>query len=210
MDVDNKKVGFRIKSIRQKLGKTTKEFGSLVDGASDSLVSRWERGVNLPNVLRLTIIARLGDISLTELLYGPFDDYARNFIERLTYDPEDAFMYGLSDENRKMIIDKTMNQVKKKGHAKYFYAIGEIDAARNKIISEFSDTGMRKIMGTEFTNKGALNNISMGISELMRELEEYQNNGVDTDIYSDIENIIEIANDSLNALYAKYRDRLKK
>lgn len=80
MEINNKEVGFRIKSIRQKNGKTTKEFGSLIDGASDSLVSRWERGVNLPNTKRLKLIAELGNVSVNELLYGDRKAYIAQLV----------------------------------------------------------------------------------------------------------------------------------
>lgn len=92
MKVNNYEVGKRIKSIRIKLGKTTADFGSLIDGTSGSLVSRWERGVNLPNSKRLSMIAELGNITIDELLYGDFkarikkvlsnkDEVDDNFIE---------------------------------------------------------------------------------------------------------------------------------
>ena len=83
MDINNKEVGVRIKTIRQKLGKTTKEFGALINGASDSLVSRWERGVNFPNTKRLNLIAEVGGTTVDYLLYGSLDDYARSLLNDL-------------------------------------------------------------------------------------------------------------------------------
>lgn len=70
--IDKKAVGKRIKSIRIEKGMTTAEFAKLFDPpASDSLVSRWERGVNLPNKSRLEKIANIGGYeSVEELLYG--------------------------------------------------------------------------------------------------------------------------------------------
>lgn len=63
-----KVVGIRIGQIRGNLGLTMKDFGSLIDGTSGSLVSRWERGVNLPNSKRLSMIAELGKTTVDELL----------------------------------------------------------------------------------------------------------------------------------------------
>ncbi len=80
MKVNNYEVGKRIKSIRIKLGKTTADFGSLIDGTSGSLVSRWERGVNLPNSKRLSMIAELGNITIDELLYGSANQFAYNLL----------------------------------------------------------------------------------------------------------------------------------
>lgn len=71
MEMDKKEVGSRIKSIRINLKETTAEFAKrFTPPASDSLVSRWERGVNLPNSGRLKQIADLGGYTVDELLYG--------------------------------------------------------------------------------------------------------------------------------------------
>lgn len=76
MKTNPKEVGQRIKSIRINLKETTAKFAQRFDPpASDSLVSRWERGVNLPNNERLKEIAEFGDLSIPELLYGPSKDY---------------------------------------------------------------------------------------------------------------------------------------
>lgn len=85
MDVDNKQVGQRIKSIRLNLGLTAEQFGEKIDKnspASQSLVSRWERGINLPNRDRLKSIAKEAEISVNELLYGSPD----KFIETVLID----------------------------------------------------------------------------------------------------------------------------
>src|SRR5690625_3538497 len=68
MDINNELVGFRIKNIRQNLGMTQEEFGNLFD-ATRSNVSKWERGSSLPNKERLKQIAKIGDMTVEELLY---------------------------------------------------------------------------------------------------------------------------------------------
>lgn len=68
MDINNKLVGFRIKNIRQNLGMTQEEFGNLFD-ATRSNVSKWERASSLPNKERLKQIAKIGDMTVEELLY---------------------------------------------------------------------------------------------------------------------------------------------
>lgn len=85
MGVNKKEVGNRIKSIRLKRGLSMREFGLLVDidnPASDSIVSRWERGVSLPSNDRLPKISELGNVTVDELLYGSFQF---TFNEILTY-----------------------------------------------------------------------------------------------------------------------------
>lgn len=64
-----KTLGQKIKAIRLERGETLEEFGRhLTAQASDSLVSRWERGVNKPNKARLKKIAELGNTTVAELL----------------------------------------------------------------------------------------------------------------------------------------------
>lgn len=86
MDIDKKKVGLRIKSIRINRKESTADFAKNFDPeASDSLVSRWERGVNLPNNIRIKRIADLGDITVEELLYG-------KKLEIASFDTSDEFL----------------------------------------------------------------------------------------------------------------------
>ncbi|MCW6652571.1 helix-turn-helix domain-containing protein [Aerococcaceae bacterium NML191292] len=73
MDIDKKHVGLRIKSIRQNKGMNLEEFGKLFN-VSKSNVSHWEAGNTLPNAERLKAIAKIGDISVDELLYGPIKE----------------------------------------------------------------------------------------------------------------------------------------
>ena len=52
------------------------KFGGIIDDAPKGSVNSWEKGVNLPNEKRLKQIAILGNVTLNELLYGSFKDYA--------------------------------------------------------------------------------------------------------------------------------------
>lgn len=68
-DINKKRVGERIKLIRQSKGMNLEEFGKLFS-VSKSNVSKWESGANLPNNERLQIIAKLNDDTVEALLYG--------------------------------------------------------------------------------------------------------------------------------------------
>lgn len=69
--INKLEVGKRIKAIRINKKLTMKDFGkNLNPVASDSIVSRWERGISLPNNQRVKQIADLGNVSVTYLLYG--------------------------------------------------------------------------------------------------------------------------------------------
>lgn len=63
-EVRKKIIGERIKLIRNELGLTMKEFGKKFDpSASDSIVSRWERGISSPNNKRLKRIVELANLA---------------------------------------------------------------------------------------------------------------------------------------------------
>lgn len=65
---ENVQFGNKIKNIRLSLGKNLASFGeALTPPASASLVSRWERGVNLPNSRRIKSIAQIGGVSVNFL-----------------------------------------------------------------------------------------------------------------------------------------------
>lgn len=70
---DNQKLllGKRIKFIRQSKNLDQKEFGEKIKPtAAASNVSRWERGLSVPNSERINSIASLADISTNFLLHG--------------------------------------------------------------------------------------------------------------------------------------------
>lgn len=69
--IDKKAVGKRIFNIRNSLNLTLEQFGKLDNlKASKSIVLRWENGTSLPNRSRLEIIAKIGNMTVNELLYG--------------------------------------------------------------------------------------------------------------------------------------------
>ncbi|WP_455937109.1 helix-turn-helix domain-containing protein [Gemella morbillorum] len=69
--IDKKAVGKRIFNIRNSLNLTLEQFGKLDNlKASKSIVLRWENGTSLPNRSRLETIAKIGNMTVNELLYG--------------------------------------------------------------------------------------------------------------------------------------------
>lgn len=80
--IDKKALGTRIKSLRLAKGYTLKDFSKLIQRENkeeseitESIISRWERGVSVPSPNRLKAIASIEGISVDELLYGPQDEY---------------------------------------------------------------------------------------------------------------------------------------
>lgn len=69
VQIDNKKIGEFIAAIRKDKNMTQKELGDQLF-VSDKTVSKWERGLSIPNVVLLIPIAEVLGISVTELLRG--------------------------------------------------------------------------------------------------------------------------------------------
>lgn len=67
--INKKAVGARIRAIREDIGMTMVEFGEWLE-TTQSAVSNWERGENLPNKYRIKRIATIGKISVQDLLHG--------------------------------------------------------------------------------------------------------------------------------------------
>jgi XRE family transcriptional regulator len=78
-------LGKRIKDIRIKLNYDQKRFAKEI-GATVSALSNWENGRNKPNMEKLSNIAKTGDMTVEELLYGDvissyFNEHWKNLIE---------------------------------------------------------------------------------------------------------------------------------
>lgn len=67
--MDNQKIGGFIAAMRKERGLTQKELGSRLH-VSDRAVSKWERGLNLPDAALFEPLCRELDITVTELLRG--------------------------------------------------------------------------------------------------------------------------------------------
>lgn len=92
-NVDKKAVGRRIKQTRINKGYTLEAFGKLDNlNASKSIVLRWENGTSLPNRSRLEIIAKLGDMTVNELLYGDTKKDTEELYQALIKLPKEDFI----------------------------------------------------------------------------------------------------------------------
>lgn len=109
-EINKKAVGARIKQIRMNKGYTLEQFGKDSDiNAERSNVSKWERGATLPNKARLEVIAKKGNMTVNELLYGN----NKGDIEEL----EQRLMEIPIEERLKLILrvlNKTVKSTKEK------------------------------------------------------------------------------------------------
>lgn len=71
--IDNEKFGVFLARLRKEKGMTQKELAEKLY-VSDKAVSKWERGLSLPDISLLQPMAELLGVSTTELLSGQFID----------------------------------------------------------------------------------------------------------------------------------------
>lgn len=94
-EINKYEVGSRIRLLRSQKGWTLIDLASKLDEVlpikynkhgevitlSDSIISRWENGISLPNKERQKAISEVLDVPLEELLYGKNDNYIDSLIE---------------------------------------------------------------------------------------------------------------------------------
>lgn len=131
-NIDKKAVGLRIKSIRQEKGMTLEEFGKLF-GAGKGLVSRWENGLSLPNAERLKAIAKIGDITVSQLLNGEHSqsrynwEYIQNYLSKNNKVDEKALLNTKKAIDSAFFIKLDLNDII---HL-YNYNINQTDPAKD-------------------------------------------------------------------------------
>ena len=67
--MDNTKLGSLIRALRREAGLTQRELAEAL-GVTDKAVSKWERGLSLPDISLLTPLAEILGVTVTELLRG--------------------------------------------------------------------------------------------------------------------------------------------
>lgn len=67
--MDNNKIGNFIAALRKEKGLTQAELGKKLF-VTDKAVSKWERGLSLPDITLLTELAKVLDTEITDILDG--------------------------------------------------------------------------------------------------------------------------------------------
>lgn len=75
--MDNEKIGKFIRDLRKAKKLTQQELGDMV-GVGGKSVSKWERGINMPDISIINEVSRILDITSDELLNGEFDRKSDN------------------------------------------------------------------------------------------------------------------------------------
>lgn len=126
MNVDKEALGMRISNIRKSKGLTLEAFGELIDDAGKSAVSKWEKGITIPNNKRLKKIAELGNITVDDLMFGSLGSFIFYNLESLL--PSDyKFLSGVIPMGTLQIL---INKIKERN-----MSIAEIEKIK-KLLSK--------------------------------------------------------------------------
>ena len=83
-------IASNINSLRNELGKTLEEFGELFD-AGKSNVSKWEKGLSVPNIKRLNEMAYVADVTVYEFINESI--FGENMKQKDVITADQAFEY---------------------------------------------------------------------------------------------------------------------
>ncbi len=167
MNINKSNTGKRINSIRMSSGLNMREFGEKIYDASDSLVSRWEKGYSLPANKRLVKIAKFGNCSVSYLLYGSYDELIKSLVveyfeshSKLDFiDKDEIILEYIQEYNTRKIIlfeevRRTMNDENKSNKTSSWELINNRDQILYDEIINNIPTDLNKIYEIYTSNTG--------------------------------------------------------
>jgi DNA-binding helix-turn-helix protein len=189
-NIDKIKLGHRIFKIRNSMNLTLDEFGKVIN-ASKSSISEWEKGKNVPNRSRLEIIAKKGNITVNELLYGSIDEFLENNLEKFILNNSNISTELLCfnffeitkkylESNSKTINDTSdiINLLEKDFDKILNYALDDYIQSNLFLLDKYNQLVLN-ILGDEIALKHAIYDISKGDTS---KLGMYQNILLDENI----------------------------
>lgn len=111
--MDNDKVGRFIAKLRKKKGLTQDELGNML-GISGKSVSKWERGLNMPDISLIYKLSEVFDVDLNQLLNG--EDAIKSVVDLQN---EENAVNTLKIESD----DKSLRKTKKKSNKRLSFKI---------------------------------------------------------------------------------------
>ena len=111
--MDNYKVGRFIAKLRKKKGLTQDELGNML-GISGKSVSKWERGLNMPDISLIYKLSEVFDVDLNQLLNG--EDAIKSVVDLKN---EENAVNTLKIESD----DKSLRKTKKKSNKRLSFKI---------------------------------------------------------------------------------------
>mgnify|MGYP000506102375 CR=1 FL=1 len=104
--ISNEKFGLFVTELRKEKNLTQKDLAEKLY-VSDKTVSKWERGLSMPNVVLLIPIADILDVTVTELLRGEKSRYTEKYctkeVEELVVGSLDMAVRNSIHQHRKKL-----------------------------------------------------------------------------------------------------------
>ena len=116
--MDNDKVGRFIAKLRKKKGLTQDELGNML-GISGKSVSKWERGLNMPDISLIYKLSEVFDVDLNQLLNG--EDAIKSVVDLQN---EENAVNTLKIESDDKSLRKTKKKSKKRLSFKIIFSLG--------------------------------------------------------------------------------------
>ena len=88
-EIDKEQFGTFLSQLRRERGMTQKDLAERLY-ISDKAVSKWERGLSLPDIALLQPLAELFGVSITELLGGEDGPDCQEYSENLALEEEET------------------------------------------------------------------------------------------------------------------------
>ncbi|MBF0713549.1 helix-turn-helix transcriptional regulator [Gemella sp. GH3] len=146
---DKTKIGQRIFNIRNNRKDTLEEFGKLFN-AEKSNVLKWEKGLSVPNRSRIEKIAKKGNLTVNELLYGSIYEFIKN-----NYDDfylADTLLNYIVNNNIHLDINNIDNIVDTLQPIVEEFNKGVEDAEKNSTYLKLHDSGKEYYVNENITN----------------------------------------------------------
>lgn len=198
---EKKELAYRINLIRILRNETLEEFAEQIKKKTNfkikttkSNVSKWEKGLNVPNDITLNAIAELGDISIDELLYGPLE---QRVIRSITlYQEKNNCIFG--EIETRDVADKVTRFFKKQhGYSPSNEEIENLVMAEFLLKTPINRMGQLDLNTGEIHTKDTLINNALSNYEQLKE--KYSN--ITNNVHQDtIQEIISITDEAIEKL----------
>ena len=114
--MDNDKVGRFIAKLRKKKGLTQDELGNML-GISGKSVSKWERGLNMPDISLIYKLSEVFDVDLNQLLNG--EDAIKSVVDLQNEENEVNTLKIKSDDKSSIKTKKKSNKKEEEKRTKF-------------------------------------------------------------------------------------------
>ncbi|QCR33587.1 helix-turn-helix domain-containing protein [Lysinibacillus sp. SGAir0095] len=178
-------LGSKIKDIRLNLGLSREEFGSLINGANISLVSKWENNKSVPGIERLHLIAKQGNITFEDLIKHEDSNYFSEKIEKIKQEIDKSYT------NLKR-IEMDLNEAEIKTRNAKLNSTTALEIF-DFIDTQYAPSHLTKKMNIELEKLNLLKNELKELARLSEKLKSYED-------YIEVEEVLNNPHKNLNEI----------